>query len=148
MINLFDDLPRQAAEELFTELLCRKGVRIERIVSTGQSTPPDKPYNQEYDEWVLLLAGSAGLWIEGEGDRKLRPGDHVPDPCPSSPSCDLDSERRAHRLARRPLLLTLSSGVRYLNPSLSELVARFDSTRGRRNTRGAALPSLHSREIL
>ena len=77
MINLFDDLPRQADEELFTELLWRKGVRIERIVSTGQSTPVDKPYNQEYDEWVLLVSGSAGLWIEGEGERELRPGDYV-----------------------------------------------------------------------
>ena len=77
MINLFDDLPRQADEELFTELLRRKGVRIERIVSTGQSTPADKPYNQEYDEWALLVSGSAGLWIEGEGERNLRPGDYV-----------------------------------------------------------------------
>jgi len=77
VINLFDDLPRQADEELFTELLWRKGVRIERIVSTGQSTPVDKPYNQEYDEWVLLVSGSAGLWIEGEGERELRPGDYV-----------------------------------------------------------------------
>jgi cupin 2 domain-containing protein len=77
VINLFDDLPRQADEELFTELLRRKGVRIERIVSTGQSTPADKPYNQEYDEWVLLVSGSAGLWIEREGERELRPGDYV-----------------------------------------------------------------------
>jgi cupin 2 domain-containing protein len=77
VINLFDDLPRQADEELFTELLRRKGVRIERIVSTGQSTPADKPYIQEYDEWVLLVAGSAGLWIEGEGERELRPGSYV-----------------------------------------------------------------------
>jgi cupin 2 domain-containing protein len=77
VINLFDDLPRQADEELSTELLWRKGVRIERIVSTGQSTPVDKPYKQEYDEWVLLVSGSAGLWIEGEGERELRPGDYV-----------------------------------------------------------------------
>ena len=45
MINLFDDLPRQSDKEVLTELLWRKGVRIERIVSTGQSTPVDKPYN-------------------------------------------------------------------------------------------------------
>jgi cupin 2 domain-containing protein len=49
-------------------LLWRKGLRIERIVSTAQRTPADKPYNQEYDEWVLLVFGSAGLWIEGESD--------------------------------------------------------------------------------
>jgi cupin 2 domain-containing protein len=63
MINLFDDLPRQSDKEVLTELLWRKGVRIERIVSTGQSTPVDKPYNQEYDEWVLLVSGSAGLCV-------------------------------------------------------------------------------------
>jgi cupin 2 domain-containing protein len=67
MINLFDDLPRQSDKEVLTELLCRKGVRIERIVSTGQSTPVDKPYTQEYEEWVLLVSGSA----------ELRPGDCV-----------------------------------------------------------------------
>jgi cupin 2 domain-containing protein len=77
MINLFDDLPPDADGEVFTELLLREGVRIERIVSTGQSTPADKPYDQEHDEWVLLLAGSARLWIEGQGERDLRPGDHV-----------------------------------------------------------------------
>ena len=77
MINLFDDPPRQSDQEVLTELLCRKGVRIERIVSTGQSTPVDKPYYQEYEEWVLLVSGSAGLWIEGEAERELRPGDYV-----------------------------------------------------------------------
>ena len=61
MINLFDDLPARAPEEIVTELLLRKGVRIERIVSTGQSTPADKPYNQDHDEWVLLLTGSARI---------------------------------------------------------------------------------------
>src|SRR6202171_6390415 len=104
VINLFDDLPRRADAELFTDLLSREGVRIERIVSTGQSTPADKPYHQEHDEWILLVTGSAGLWIEGEGERDLRPGD----PGSSSPSCNLDSEGRAYRLARRtPRLMTL-----------------------------------------
>ena len=69
MINLFDDLPTHTHEEIVTELLSRKGVRIERIVSTGQSTPADKPYDQDHDEWVLLLTGSAGLWIECWSDR-------------------------------------------------------------------------------
>jgi cupin 2 domain-containing protein len=77
VINLFDDIPARADEETFTELLARENVRIERIVSTGQSTPADKPYRQGHDEWVLLLAGSAGLCIEGESERSLRPGDHV-----------------------------------------------------------------------
>ena len=77
VLNLFDSLPGKSEEEVITELLSRKRVRIERIVSTGQSTPENRPLIQESDEWVLLLAGSAGLWIDGEGGRDLRRGDHV-----------------------------------------------------------------------
>jgi hypothetical protein len=36
-----DNLPGQTEEEVFTALLSREGMRIERIVSTGQSTPVD-----------------------------------------------------------------------------------------------------------
>lgn len=75
--NLFDALPAKAEEELFTELVSRPGVRIERIVSTGQATPIDEPYDQAHDEWVVLLKGAAGLWLEGQGERTLRPGDHL-----------------------------------------------------------------------
>jgi len=76
-MNLFDDAPARADAEIFTEVLSRDDLRIERIVSTGQSTPADKPHRQAHDEWVLLLAGAAGLRIEGEGERNLGPGDHV-----------------------------------------------------------------------
>lgn len=73
--NIFDDVPEKSADEVVTELLTHSGARIERIVSTGQATPPDTPYDQDHDEWLLLLAGAAGLWIEGENDITLRPGD-------------------------------------------------------------------------
>jgi len=77
LTNLFDHLHPQSQEEEFIELLSRKGARVERIVSTGQSTPVGAPYDQDHDEWVLLLRGAAGLWIDGEGERDLRPGDHL-----------------------------------------------------------------------
>jgi cupin 2 domain-containing protein len=77
VFNLINDLPAGTDAEIFTEVLLRKDVRIERIVSNGQFTPPDKPHRQSNDEWVLILAGSAGVRIEGEGERDLRPGDHV-----------------------------------------------------------------------
>lgn len=75
--NLFENVPVGAADEVFTTLLARKDVRIERIVSNGQATPPDAPYDQDHDEWVILLRGAAGLWREGEGECVLHPGDHV-----------------------------------------------------------------------
>lgn len=73
--NLLAPLPDARAAEVFTTLLDRPGVRIERIVSQGQATPADAPYDQPHDEWVLLLAGAARLWIDGAGERDLAPGD-------------------------------------------------------------------------
>jgi cupin 2 domain-containing protein len=77
LTNIFENLPARSEDEEFTDLFSRKGVRIERIVSNGQSTPTDAPYDQGHDEWVLLLRGSASLWVDGDGERDLRPGDHV-----------------------------------------------------------------------
>jgi cupin 2 domain-containing protein len=75
--NIFDNLPGGDADEEFTDLLKRPGVRIERIVSTGQASPPGFWYDQAHDEWVILLKGAAGLAIEGEAERRLKPGDYV-----------------------------------------------------------------------
>jgi cupin 2 domain-containing protein len=76
--NLFDlpGIPDEEEEELFEPLALGSGTRIERIVSHGQASPPNGWYDQERDEWVLLLRGSAGLHFEGEPEeRVLHPGD-------------------------------------------------------------------------
>ena len=76
--NCFADLPERLAEEAFTTLASFPGARIERIVSTGQASPPGFWYDQDGPEWVILLAGSAGLLFEGEDDpRILAPGDYI-----------------------------------------------------------------------
>jgi len=73
--NLYADLAAPGGRERFDVLLARPGVRIERIVSTGQATPPGEWYDQAGDEWVVLLAGRATL-LFGSGDRlDLLPGD-------------------------------------------------------------------------
>lgn len=67
VVNLLKGLPEPGAEEHFTELLERPGLRLERIVSDGQVSPPGFWYEQAEDEWVLLLAGSATLeYADGE----------------------------------------------------------------------------------
>ena len=74
--SLLRDLPAGAdAAERFEDLLQRPGARIERIVSSGQSTPPGEWMVQAWDEWVLLVAGGAGLTLEGETPVTLLPGD-------------------------------------------------------------------------
>ena len=77
--NLFDGLPpAPQPEELFETLCARPGVRIERIVSTGQSSPPGFWYDQPDDEWVALLSGAATLrFADEDAPRILRPGDWI-----------------------------------------------------------------------
>lgn len=75
--NLFASLPSAAAGEVFTELLARSGIRIERIVSEGQATPEDTPFVQDEDEWVVVLAGSAAIRVDGHDEAALGPGDHL-----------------------------------------------------------------------
>ncbi|MDG2535020.1 cupin domain-containing protein [Sphingomonas sp. HITSZ_GF] len=75
--NLLAELPDARAGEVFTALLARAGVRIERIVSHGQATPADAPMVQGWDEWVLLLKGAARLRIEDGAEIALAPGDHL-----------------------------------------------------------------------
>jgi len=54
------------------------GVRVERIVSMGQASPAGYWYDQDRDEWAMVLAGAARLAIEGEPqDLTLGPGDAV-----------------------------------------------------------------------
>ena len=71
-------MPQRLPEEQLTELVTAPGLRIERIVSTGQASPAEFWYDQDRAEWVLVLSGSAWLMIEGEAEpRVLGPGDHV-----------------------------------------------------------------------
>lgn len=74
--NLLTGLALAPDTERIDQLLSRDGVRIERIVSTGQASPPDFWYDQDGDEFVLLLAGSAGVQFAGEdAPRELHVGD-------------------------------------------------------------------------
>jgi cupin 2 domain-containing protein len=72
--NLFSEIPADLPEELLQTLLSTPGVRIERIVSQGHSSPEGFWYDQETDEWVLLLAGATRLTFEGEEPIELLPG--------------------------------------------------------------------------
>jgi cupin 2 domain-containing protein len=76
--NLFAALDLAASDEQVQRLLTAPGIRIERIVSTGRASPPGFWYDQCWDEFVLLVSGSAGVLFEGEAAaRSLRPGDHL-----------------------------------------------------------------------
>lgn len=64
-------------EEFAEDLLAGRGWKLERIVSRGQVSTDW--YDQETDEWVLLLAGAARLLIRTLNDEylNLKTGDAV-----------------------------------------------------------------------
>ncbi len=76
--NLFDGAQGDVHRERVSALLETSNLRIERIVSLGQESPPGFWYDQPWAEWVVVLAGSAGLRFEGEADVKvLSAGDYI-----------------------------------------------------------------------
>ncbi len=76
--NLLSDAPSRLLEEQFDTLVVVPGGKVERIISTGQASPPGFWYDQPWTEWVVVLAGRAGVLLEGDASpRELGPGDYL-----------------------------------------------------------------------
>ena len=68
--NIFENIIVDKTSEEFIDLISTKNVRIERIVSNGQTSQEDFWYDQDENEFVIVLDGSAILEIEEEGKIK------------------------------------------------------------------------------
>ena len=76
--NIFANIPDNIPAELFHEILGRGNLKIERIISKGHSSADNYWYDQDYNEWVILLKGSARLLFEGDAKViVLNPGDYI-----------------------------------------------------------------------
>ena len=75
--NLFSNLPDGSKTEIIEKLHEQSGILIERILSNGQTTLEGEWYDQETDEWVLVLRGSGKLLFEGNGEQTLNQGDYL-----------------------------------------------------------------------
>jgi cupin 2 domain-containing protein len=76
--NIYSDIPDDLTHEVFEEILRNGSLKLERIISKGHETPEDQWYDQDQDEWIILLKGSAGLVIEGEREIvALKSGDYL-----------------------------------------------------------------------
>src|ERR1019366_751165 len=76
--NLFGPVQGDRRQEIVTSLLDTPNLKIERIVSMGQRSPTGFWYDQPWAEWVIVLAGSAGLCFEDEAEvRGFSPGGYV-----------------------------------------------------------------------
>jgi cupin 2 domain-containing protein len=74
--NIFDNIPTFLEEERFVDLIQSKHVRIERIISTGQTSAKHFWYNQEENEFVIILDGNAVVEFEND-EVALKRGDFL-----------------------------------------------------------------------
>ncbi len=77
MTNLNDDIPAELPQEIFSDLLTAGSVRIERILSRGQTSPESGWYDQDEHEWVLVLQGGGELTFDNGDVIRLGPGDYL-----------------------------------------------------------------------
>lgn len=75
--NIFKAIPNEFEEEIFEDLVRSKNVRIERILSHGQSSPAQGWYDQDENEWVIVLQGQGTLTFEEGRSVTLAAGDYI-----------------------------------------------------------------------
>jgi len=68
--NILENIILDKSSEEFMDLISTKKVRIERIVSNGQTSEENFWYDQDENEFVIVLEGNAVLEIEEEGEIK------------------------------------------------------------------------------
>ena len=101
MANIFAQLPAQLERERFDELLRAEHLRIERIVSQGQTSP--EWYDQIENEWVMVLEGSGTILFEDGVEIELNKGDYV----------DIPAHRRHKVIWTDPENLTIWLAIFY-----------------------------------
>ena len=77
MNNIFDDIPANLDKEVIESLVDSENVRIERIISKGHTSPDTGWYDQDRNEWVIVLKGAAVLSFSDESSVSLKAGDHI-----------------------------------------------------------------------
>jgi cupin 2 domain-containing protein len=75
--NIFEGIPPIIEREIFEDIVRADHVRIERILSNGQTSPESGWYDQDEHEWVVVLHGRAVIEFDDGSEVSLGSGDHV-----------------------------------------------------------------------
>lgn len=75
--SIFDNIPSNLPEEIIETLIDGDGVRVERIVSKGQRSPNGFWYDQDENEFVILIEGNAKILLENDEPITLNAGDYL-----------------------------------------------------------------------
>jgi cupin 2 domain-containing protein len=75
--NIFSNIPNEIQEEIFEEIISKENLKVQRIISYGHTTDKFDWYDQESDEWVIILEGEAILCFENQEEIVLKKGDYL-----------------------------------------------------------------------
>ena len=75
--NLLNQIPDSLDKEFFETLAQSKHIHIERIVSKGHSSPESGWYDQDQNEWVMVLQGHAIIYFHNGEETQLNAGDYI-----------------------------------------------------------------------
>jgi len=75
--NIFASIPENLEQEVLEQIVHAGQVRIERIISRGQTSPESGWYDQDQGEWIILLKGGAVITFEDGSEVKLSAGDYT-----------------------------------------------------------------------
>jgi cupin 2 domain-containing protein len=76
--NIAADIPENIPVEIFEVIISSDKIRIERIITKGQSSPENFWYDQDENEFVIVTKGKAKLKFEDEdGSVELNEGDYI-----------------------------------------------------------------------
>jgi len=76
--NILANLPARDEDEAFETIASGQDVRIERIISRGHRSADNFWYEQDWQEWVLVITGAATVILEdGAEIYDLGPGDYI-----------------------------------------------------------------------
>jgi cupin 2 domain-containing protein len=75
--NIFDLITDKLDQEVFETLIHSDNLKIERIISKGHTSPKSGWYDQQHNEWVIVLKGKACIAFENDREISLLPGDYI-----------------------------------------------------------------------
>lgn len=75
--NIYSVMPANPGKETIEQLLKKNDIKIERIISKGHKSPENGWYDQEINEWVLVLKGKATLAFEDQTSIDLIEGSYI-----------------------------------------------------------------------
>lgn len=75
--NIFELIPDEISSELFENIVTSENIRIERIISKGHFSPESGWYDQDENEWVIVLKGQAKIEFDSQAPVHLVIGSYL-----------------------------------------------------------------------